>query len=72
MEAGVGDQIADELRDASPMLGRVRAAAERLLADEDATAAAARELVKTGERHTQRAGELAVRRAAERFLRLLP
>jgi hypothetical protein len=68
----VGDKIAGEVADAPPMLARVQAAAERLLDDEDASTAAARELVKTGEHDTQRAGELAVRRAAERFLRLLP
>lgn len=68
----VGDEIAAEVPDVSPMLARVRSAAERLLDDADASAAAARELVNTGEHDTQRAGELAVRRAAERFLRLLP
>jgi hypothetical protein len=68
----VGDEIAAEVRDAAPMRGRVRTAAERLLDDENASAAAARELVKTGEHETQRAGELAARRTAERFLRLLP
>jgi hypothetical protein len=68
----VGDKIAAEVPDPSPMRARVRTAAERLLDDEDASAAAAHELVKTGEHDTQRAGELAVRRAAQRFLRLLP
>jgi hypothetical protein len=68
----VGDQIAAEVRDASPMRARVRTAAERLLDDEDANAAAARELVRMGEHDTQRAGQLAVHRAANRLLRLLP
>jgi hypothetical protein len=67
-----GEEIAAEVRDTPAMLACVRTAAERLIADEGASAAAARELEKTGEYDTERAAEIAVRRAAERFRRLLP
>jgi hypothetical protein len=62
------DEITEELRDPSPMRGRAVRAAQRLLTDE-ASEAAARELVKTGEQDTQRGAELAVQRAAQAFLR---
>lgn len=62
------DEITEELPDPSPMRGRAVRAAQRLLTDE-ASEAAARELVKTGEQDTQRGAELAVRRAAQAFLR---
>jgi hypothetical protein len=62
------DEITEELRDPSPMRGRAVRGAQRLVTDE-ASGAAARELVKTGEQDTQRGAELAVRRAAQAFLR---
>ena len=62
------DEITEELCDPSPMRGRAVRAAERLLTDE-ASEAAKRELVKTGEHDTQRGAELAVRRAAQTLLR---
>jgi len=62
------EEITEELRHPSPMRERVMRAAERLLTDE-ASEAAGRELVKTGEQDTQRGAELAVRRAAQAFLR---
>jgi hypothetical protein len=61
-------EITEQLRNPSPMRGRAVRAAERLLTDE-ACEAAARELVKTGEQDTKRGAELAVRRAAQTFLR---
>ncbi len=62
------DEITTELADPSPMRGRAVRAAERLLTDE-ASKAAARELINSGEHDTQRGAELAVRRAAQSFLR---
>lgn len=62
------DEIVEELRDASPMRRRAERAAEQLLTDE-ASAAAARELVRMGRHGTRREAELAVRRAAQTFLR---
>jgi hypothetical protein len=67
----VGEEIAAEARTSSVMLVRVRTAAERLINEEMARAAAARELVRMGEQDSQRAGELAVGRSAQRFLRRL-
>jgi hypothetical protein len=62
------DEITEQLDGPSQMRRRAVRAAERLLTDE-ACEAAARELVKTGEQDTQRSAELAVRRAAQTFLR---
>jgi hypothetical protein len=67
----VGEEIAAEVRAGSPMLVRVRNAAERLIGEETARVAAARELVRMGEQDSQRAAELAVGRTAQRFLRRL-
>jgi hypothetical protein len=67
----MGEQIAEELHDRSSMRQRAARAAERLLRDGSASAAAARELVLMGEHDTHRHAEIAVRRAAQRFLRLL-
>jgi hypothetical protein len=61
-------EIAEELRDPSPMRGRAVRAAQRLLSNA-ANEAAARELVKAGGHDTQRGAERAVQRAAQAFLR---
>jgi hypothetical protein len=62
------DEITEQLDGPSQMRRRAVRAAERLQTDE-ACEAAARELVKTGEQDTKRGAELAVRRAAQTFLR---
>ena len=66
----LGPEIAREVAAPSQMRGRVKQAAERLL-EEDALAAAARELVSTNQEATQRTAEAAVQRAAQRMLRRL-
>jgi hypothetical protein len=66
----LGPEIALEVASPSPMRGRVKQAAERLLED-DALAAAARELVRTGHEASQLAAEEAAGRAAQRMLRRL-
>jgi hypothetical protein len=67
----LADEMAEELADRSPMRGRVTRAARRLYSEDEATAAAAREFVRTGEEDTHAAAEASVRRAARRLLRLL-
>jgi len=67
----VADEIAAELSTPSPMRGRVLRAAQRLLTDEAATAAAARELVASGQEADHRSAEAVVKRSAARFQRLL-
>jgi hypothetical protein len=62
------DEITEQSKDQSQMRGRAVRAAERLLTDEPREAAA-RELVRTGQQDTQRGAELAVRRAAQTYLR---
>jgi hypothetical protein len=66
----LGPEIAREVAAPSPMRSRVRQAADRLL-EENALAAAARELVRTGNQATHRAAEEAASRAAQRMLRRL-
>jgi hypothetical protein len=66
----LGPEIAQEVAPPSPMHSRVKQAAEQLLED-NAVAAAARELVQTGHQSSQRAAAEAVRRAAQRALRRL-
>jgi hypothetical protein len=66
----LGAEIAAELPMPSPMRQRVRTAAQRLL-DDDARAAAARELLRTGHEESRQAAEVAVTRAAQRMLRRL-
>lgn len=65
----LGEQIAEEVSSASPMRSRVLRAAQRLDQDEEAIAAAARELVRSGHEETQLGAEQAVRRAAQGALR---
>jgi hypothetical protein len=64
----LGDQIATEVSSASPMRSRVIHAAQRLDRDEAAIAAAARELVRSGQDETQLTAEAFVRRAARQLL----
>lgn len=66
----LGPEIAREVTPPSQMRSRVEQATERLL-EEDALAAAARELVRTGSQASQQAAEEAVRRTAQRSLRRL-
>lgn len=66
----LGPEIAREIPAPSPMRGRVKQAAERLLKD-DACAAAARELLRTHHETSRQAAEAAVGRAAQRMLRRL-
>ena len=66
----LGPEIAQEVAVPSQLRGRVKQAAERLL-EEDALAAAARELLSTNQEATQRTAEAAVKRAAQRTLRRL-
>jgi hypothetical protein len=63
----LGSEIASEVTPPSRMHRRVKHAAERLL-DDDASAAAARELVRTGQQNSQRVAEESVRRVARRAL----
>lgn len=65
------DEIAAEVSAPSPMRARVIRAAERLLTDELALTAAAREFVASGEETDHRSAEAAVRRSARDFLRML-
>lgn len=66
----LGPEIAREISAPSPMRGRVKQAAERLLKD-DARTAAAHELLRTHHETSQQAAEVAVGRAAQRMLRRL-
>ena len=65
----LGQEIATEISPAPVMRARVVRAAERLLNDEAALTAAARELVASGQEQDQRTAEAGVRRAARGFLR---
>lgn len=65
----LGKEIATEVSPAPAMRARVVRAAQRLLNDEAALTAAARELVASGQEQDQRTAETGVRRAARRFLR---
>lgn len=67
----LGEQIAEELAAAPQMRGRVRRAAETLSTDSNAAAAAARELVATGEEESRRSAEATVARATRNILREL-
>jgi hypothetical protein len=67
----LGEKIVDELADDGQMRNRVIRAAERLQNEEEAAAAAARELVAIGEAETLREGEAAARRVAREMLREL-
>jgi hypothetical protein len=66
----LGLEIAAELSVPSPMRQRVHGTARRLL-DDDARAAAAREILRTGQEQSRQAAEAAVTRAAQRMLRRL-
>jgi hypothetical protein len=65
----LGEEIAAEISAGPVMRARVVRAAERLLNDEAAVTAAARELVAGGQEQDQRTAEAGVRRAARGFLR---
>lgn len=65
----LGAEIAAEVDVVPQMRGRVVRAAERLLDEEEAVAAAARELVRTGQEESQRTAQATVRRTARRFIR---
>jgi hypothetical protein len=65
----LGEEIAAEVSAAPVMRVRVLRAAERLLNDEAALTAAARELVASGQEQDHRTAEAGVRRAARGFLR---
>ena len=65
----LGEEIAAEISAAPVMRARVVRAAERLLNDEAALTAAARELVASGQEQDHRTAEAGVRRAARGFLR---
>ena len=60
----LGNEIAAEVRSGSQMYRRVVRAAQRLGSDEATIAAAARELVRSGQAQTQLAAETEVRRIA--------
>jgi hypothetical protein len=65
----LGEEIAAEISAAPVIRVRVVRAAERLLNDEAAVTAAARELVANGQDQDHRTAEAGVRRAARGFLR---
>ncbi len=67
----LGAEIAKELSPGSPMHGRVLRAARRLVDEDTAVAAAARELVHAGHEESRSAAETSVRRGARNALRLL-
>lgn len=67
----LGAQIAEELTTVPQMRGRVQRAAETLSTDRDAAAAAARELVATGQEESRRSAEATIARAARNLLREL-
>lgn len=67
----LGEQIAEELAAAPQMRRRVRRAAETLSTDRNAAAAAARELVATGQEESRRSAEATVARATRNILREL-
>jgi hypothetical protein len=67
----LGEQIAAELSDPSPMRERVRGAATRMAEEADCYARAARELARSGQFESHRPAEREVRRAARGLLALL-
>jgi hypothetical protein len=67
----LGGQIASELASPSQMRNRVLRAAGALSDDDENRAAAARELVRSGQEETQRSAEAMVTRAAREIRRAL-
>jgi hypothetical protein len=65
----LGAEIADAVRDAPQMGRRVERVARTLVNGDAAVAAAAREMVRTGQEHSIPDAEATIRRAAERYLR---